>query len=67
MTLLEDEFFVDCCPDEMGVIIDMESNNPSKPQLKQPNGQAVQGRFEKLLNAWVFDVTKPEVGSPGCA
>lgn len=63
MTLLEDEFFVDCCPDEMGVIIDMESNNPSKPQLKQPNGQAVQGRFEKLLNAWVFDVTKPESGN----
>ncbi|XP_047486112.1 calcium-activated chloride channel regulator 1-like [Penaeus chinensis] len=63
MTMLKDQFFVDCCPSKMDVIIDMESGiNQYNPKLKNPNGQAVIGRFEDLLQAWVFDVSEPETG-----
>ncbi|XP_063613679.1 uncharacterized protein LOC134786903 [Penaeus indicus] len=65
LTTLQEHFYVDCCLNKMGIIIDMESDDQYTPQLKDPNGQTVDGQFEKLLHAWVFDVSKPEVGSPG--
>ncbi|XP_063595537.1 calcium-activated chloride channel regulator 1-like [Penaeus indicus] len=62
LTTLQEHFYVDCCLNKMGIIIDMESDDQYTPQLKDPNGQTVDGQFEKLLHAWVFDVSKPEPG-----
>ncbi|XP_037793177.1 calcium-activated chloride channel regulator 3A-1-like [Penaeus monodon] len=61
-TTLKKQFFVDCCPKKMDVIIDMESNNQHKPHLKDPSGHAANGRFDQLLDAWVFVVSKPKPG-----